>query len=97
MIEVNEPLSIAVIGAIGPTIAGLAAWRAAVHARRNTATGNGQVLGRYVVDIDEKVDRLHETLANRADRIEAKQTAHDARDRAAFRAAGLPYPEPDEA
>lgn len=91
-----EAITLGVLGTVGPTLAGLAAWKAARSARQNTETGNGQVLGAYVVSVDRKVD----DALSRIDRVERKvdrnhmaSLAHDERDRQAFREAGLTYPD----
>lgn len=95
-------VTIALVGAVGPTLVGSAAWVAARNARKNTETGNGQVLGAYVVSVDKKVDQalvrldeIDDKNDHRAERIIRLAAAHDQRDRQAFRAAGLPYPDPD--
>lgn len=44
-------LVVAVVGALGPILVGLAAWRAAVQARKEVSTNNGRRAGEYIADI----------------------------------------------
>ena len=61
---------VALVGAIGPTLVGVAAWRAAVGTRREVTTNNGRRAGDYIESIgrlstDVQVLRI-ETAAKHA-------------------------------
>lgn len=55
----------ALVGALGPTLAGLAAWRAAVGTRKEVTTNNGRRAGDYIESIgklttDFQIHRLQQ-------------------------------------
>lgn len=61
---------VAFVGAIGPTVAALAAWRAAVGTKREVTTNNGRRAGDYIESIGRVSADLHvlriETAAKHA-------------------------------
>lgn len=80
-------LAAALVGALGPTLAGLAAWRAAVGTRKEVTTNNGRRAGDYIESIgrlatDVQVLRI-ETTAKHA-QMQAEIESLRADDRAQF-------------
>lgn len=66
----STAVAAALLGAIGPTLVGLAAWRAAVGTRKEVTTNNGRRAGDYIESIgrlatDVQVLRI-ETTAKHA-------------------------------
>lgn len=76
---------VAIIVTIPPSVMAYLSWRSSHATRSAVETGNGSTLAEYAMRIDNKLDL-----------VEKRQIAHDQRDRMAFQAAGLPYPDADE-
>lgn len=77
----------ALLGAVGPTLVGLAAWRAAVGTRKEVTTNNGRRAGDYIESIgkvatDVQVLRI-ETAAKHA-QMQTEIESLRADDRAQF-------------
>ncbi|NBX97753.1 hypothetical protein EBQ81_02705 [bacterium] len=77
---------VALVGAIGPTVAALAAWRAAVGTKREVTTNNGRRAGDYIESIGRVASDVHvlriETAAKHAQlRAEIESLRDDDRHR----------------
>ena len=79
----NVEVLVALVAAVPATVAAVAAWRAGTVGRENRtalATGNGQHVGQYVVDLSESIDRLSAASVEH----HAALAEHDARDNVRF-------------